>query len=135
MRRNFIFFIFLFLYASVTAQSHKVYGKITNTKLEPLAFASIEVKELKSGAVTKDDGTYELLLDEGKYDLVATMIGYKPILITVIVGKTDVRKNIILEDEDSKGLAEVVIKGKDHAEEIIRNVIRNKDKIREAAGA
>jgi len=135
MRRNFIFFIFLFLSASVTAQSHKVYGKITNTKLEPLAFASIEVKELKSGAVTKDDGTYELLLDEGKYDLVATMIGYKPILITVIVGKTDVRKNIILEDEDSKGLAEVVIKGKDHAEEIIRNVIRNKDKIMAAAGA
>ena len=135
MRRNFIFFIFLFLSASVTAQSHKVYGKITNTKLEPLAFASIEVKELKSGAVTKDDGTYELLLDEGKYDLVATMIGYKPILITVIVGKTDVRKNIILEDEDSKGLAEVVIKGKDHAEEIIRNVIRNKDKIMGAAGA
>jgi hypothetical protein len=135
MRSNCIFFIFLFLSASVTAQSHKVYGKITNTKLEPLAFASIEVKELKSGAVTKDDGTYELLLDEGKYDLVATMIGYKPLLITIIVGKTDVRKNIILEDEDSKDLAEVVIKGKDHAEEIIRNVIRNKDKIMAAPGA
>lgn len=135
MRRNFIFFIFLFLSSVVTAQSHKVYGKITNTKLEPLAFASIEVKELKSGAVTKDDGAYQLLLDEGKYDLVATMIGYKPLLITIIVGKTDVRKNIILEDEDSKGLAEVVIKGKDHAEEIIRNVIRNKDKIMAASGA
>ncbi|MEO6905424.1 MAG: DUF5686 and carboxypeptidase regulatory-like domain-containing protein [Ginsengibacter sp.] len=117
------------------AQSHRVYGKITNAKLEPLAFASVEVKELKSGAVTKDDGNYELLLDEGKYDLVATMIGYKPLLITLIIGKTDVRKNIILEDEDSKGLAEVVIKGKDHAEEIIRNVIRNKDKIMAASGA
>jgi len=129
-------FLILFLATSgVTAQSHKVYGKITNTKLEPLAFATIEVKEFKSGTVTKEDGSYELLLDEGKYDLVATMIGYKPLLITVIVGKTDVRKNIILEEEDSKGLAEVVVKGKDHAEEIIRNVIRNKEKTMEASGA
>ncbi|MEO8721761.1 MAG: DUF5686 family protein, partial [Ginsengibacter sp.] len=134
MRLN-IFLIFILLSSTATAQFHKVYGKITDTKLEPLAFASIEVKDSKNGVITKEDGTYKLILDEGKYDLVVSMIGYKPLLVTVIVGKTGIEKNIILDEDDSKGLAEVLIKGKDHAEDIIRNVIRNKDKIMAASGA
>jgi hypothetical protein len=134
MRQISIFLIFLSLSASANAQT-KVYGKITNSKMEPLAFASVEVREIKSGTITKEDGTYELKLDEGKYDLIISMIGYKPQIITVIIGKTDVLKNIIMEDEDTKGLSEVVVKGRDQAEEIIRNVIRHKDEINSAHGA
>ncbi len=65
------------------------------------------------------------------------MIGYQSQIVTVIVGKPGTQKNIILENESSKDLSEVVIKGKnkDRAEEIIRNVIRNKDNILAAAGA
>lgn len=102
--------------------------------MEPLAFVSVEVKELRTGTITKEDGTYELELDEGKYDLVISMIGYKSRIVTVITGKTDLQKNIILEDDDSQGLLEVVIKGKDRSEEIIRNVIRHKDEIMAASG-
>lgn len=116
-------------------QSHKVFGKIINTKLEPLAFVSVEVKEVKTGTTSQEDGTYQLELDEGKYDLVLSIIGYKPQLVTVIIGKYDVEKNIILENDNSQGLTEVVIRGKDRADEIIRNVIRNKDNIMAAAGA
>ena len=132
-------FLFLLLVVSSAAygQSYKVYGKITNTKLEPLAFASIEVKGLKTGTITKEDGTYEVQLDEGKYDLIISMIGYQSQIVTVIVGKSGTQKNIILENESSKNLSEVLVKGKnkDRAEEIIRNVIRNKDNILAAAGA
>lgn len=135
MRLNYTLFLLLILCSSVTAQSHKVFGKIINTKLEPLAFVSVEVKEIKSGTITHEDGRYSLELDEGKYDLVISIIGYQPQVVTVIIGKYDVEKNIILENENSKGLAEVVIKGKDRAEEIMRNVIRNKDNITAAAGS
>src|SRR5665213_3667413 len=135
MRRNIIFFIMLMVSSASNAQQGSVYGKITNSKLEPLAFASIEVREIKRGTITKEDGTYSLKLDEGKYDLIISMIGYKSQLITVIIGKTRVLKNVILEDENSRGLSEVVIKGRDQAEEIIRNVIRHKDEITAAHGA
>ncbi len=135
MPRNFTLFILLLFPFAVSAQSHKVFGKIINTKLEPLAFVSVEVKEVKTGATSHEDGTYQLELDEGKYDLVFSIIGYKPQLVTVIIGAHDFEKNIILEDDNSQGLTEVVIKGKDRADEIIRNVIRNKDNIMAASGA
>ena len=102
MLRNYTVFILLILSSSVYGQSYKVYGKITNTKLEPLAFASIEIKGLKLGTITKEDGTYELQLDEGKYDLIISMIGYHSQIVTIIVGKSGTQKNIILENESSK---------------------------------
>lgn len=102
--------------------------------MEPLAFASIEVKEVRTGTITKEDGTYELKLDEGKYDLVISMIGYKSQIVTVITGKTVIQRNIILEDDESQGLSEVVIKGRDISEEIIRNVIRHKNEVMAASG-
>ncbi|MEO8415351.1 MAG: DUF5686 and carboxypeptidase regulatory-like domain-containing protein [Ginsengibacter sp.] len=137
MLRHYTLFILLIVSGSVGAQSRKVYGKITNTKLEPVAFASVSVKGLKTGTITGEDGTYELLLDEGKYDLIISMIGYQSQVVTIIVGKSGSYQNIILENERSKDLSEVIIKGrnKDRAEEIIRNVIRNKDSIMTAAGA
>jgi hypothetical protein len=119
------------------AQTVKVYGKITNSKLEPLAFATVQVKEFRLGTVTKENGMYELHLEEGKYDLVISMVGYKSQVITVIVRKADYIQNIIMEPADSKDLSEVVVKGKtrDRSEEIIRHVIRNKEAIQSAAGA
>ncbi|HXR84727.1 MAG TPA: DUF5686 and carboxypeptidase regulatory-like domain-containing protein [Hanamia sp.] len=134
MRQTCTLFFLLLLNASVTAQAHKVFGKITNTQLEPLAFASVEVKETRSGAITKEDGTYLLMLDEGKYDLIISMIGYKSQVVTIIVGRQNLEKNILLENEESKNLSEILIKGRDQAEEIIRNVIRHKDEIIAASG-
>ncbi len=136
MHRNLLLIILL-TGISATAQSVKIYGKVTNAKMEPLAFASVQVKEYKEGSVTKEDGSYELELEEGKYDLVFSMVGYKVQVITIIVGKKDYYKDIIMEAADATNLSEVILKGKnkDKAEEYIRNVIRIKDAIEAAAGA
>lgn len=136
MCRNLLLLIFLLTGTFVSAQSVKLYGTITNGKGEPLAFASVQVKEYKQGSVTKEDGSYELELDPGKYDLVITMVGYKPAIITIIIGKTNYQKDIILEAGDATNLSEVTIRGKyrDKAEEYIRQVIKNKDAIEAAAG-
>jgi Family of unknown function (DUF5686)/CarboxypepD_reg-like domain len=137
MLRNLLLSLLLLTGIIATAQSVKVYGKITNAKMEPLAFASVQVKEYKEGIVTKEDGSYELELDEGKYELVISMIGYKVQVITVIIGKKNLQKDIIMEAADATNLSEVTIRGKskDKAEEYIRNVIKGKEAIEAAAGA
>lgn len=131
-------FAIIFSLASllVSGQSFKLTGKITNNKLEPLAFVSINIKELQLGAITKEDGSYELKLDEGKYDVVITMIGYKSQILTVTVAGRDEVLNIILETDETKTLGEVIVRGKnkDRAEEYIRNVIRNKETVLSAPG-
>lgn len=128
-------FLFFFIAVASHAQSFRVYGKVTDKNMQPLAFASIQVKELEIGTSTKEDGSYGLNLEVGQYNLVVSMIGYKTQIINIVVNKV-YPLDIILEEED-KNLEDIVIKVKvkDRAEEIIRNVIRNKDRIMSASGA
>lgn len=90
---------------------------------------------MPGGVVSKEDGKYELKLEEGKYDLIFSSIGYKAQVITLVV-KANYVQNIILEEDDGKNLSEVIVKGKikDRGEEIIRNVIKNKDQVLAASG-
>lgn len=102
--------------------------------MQPLAFASIQIKEMEIGTSTKEDGSFGFNLEVGQYNLVVSMVGYKTQIINVVVNK-DYPLNIILEEED-KSLEDIVIKikVKDRAEEIVRNVIRNKDELMSASG-
>lgn len=135
--RLLLSFISIFFSIVGVGQPYKVSGKIVNSKQEPLAFASVQVKGYSQGTVTKEDGRFEMELEEGKYELVFSMVGYKVQIITIIVSKKDYYKDIIMEAADAGNLSEVIIKGKtrDKAEEYIRNVIRGKDAIEAAAGA
>ncbi|MBD0366271.1 MAG: carboxypeptidase-like regulatory domain-containing protein [Flavisolibacter sp.] len=134
-RKLFLLFLLCLTGTVLLAQTYKVYGKITNSKLEPLAFATIQVKELRSGITAKEDGTYEVTVEPGKYDLIVSMIGYASQTVSIIVNG-NYQQNFILEEVAGKSMDEIVIrlKAKDRAEEIIQNVIRNKDNILSAAG-
>jgi Family of unknown function (DUF5686)/CarboxypepD_reg-like domain len=136
MHRNLVLLIFLVSGMTATGQSFRLHGKITNSKLEPLAFASVQVKEWQSGTTTKDNGSYELYLDEGVYSIVVSMIGYKTQLIKISLRNKDQVQNVILEEGDAGNLSEVIIRGKsrDRSEEIIRQVIKHKENIAAAAG-
>ena len=133
MRSMLLLSSFIFS-ANGFSQQQLLHGKIINSKQEPLAFASIEVKEIKLGTVTKEDGTWSLDIEEGKYDLVITLVGYRPQVITVVVNKQGTEQNVIMELAASSDLSEVIVRGRDRAEEYIRNVIRNKDAVENAAG-
>lgn len=119
------------------AQFIKLHGKISNAKMEPLAFATVQVKGSQAGSISKDDGTYELELDPGKYELVISMLGYKTQVTTVIIRKENLRQDIIMEADEAASLSEVTIRGKwkDRAEDYVRNVIRHKETIEAQAGA
>src|SRR5687767_9317411 len=93
--------LLLFFLASlcVQAQQQQVSGKVTTTRLEPLAFVSVQVKGARSGTITKQDGSYTLMLEQGHYELVFSMIGFTPQTISLTVTK-DVVQNVILETDN-----------------------------------
>lgn len=133
-----ILFIFLFFttISPLFAQNFKVQGRITDSKLEPLPFVSIQVKGAQFGILSKEDGSYEIALSNGTYQLVLTMIGYKSQVISLVIDK-DVEQNIIMEEDDNMNLSEVIIKtkAKDRSEEVMRRLIQQKDSIQSAAGS
>ena len=115
----------------------KISGTVLDSRKQPVPLASIEVKELRKGEITGDDGTYKFMLERGKYDVVVSMIGYKTKILTVYVNGQDINENIELEIDEGSDLAEVTIKAKtrDRAEEIIRNVVKNKETVLDAIGS
>lgn len=121
---------------SLWAQMGKLSGTVTNANKEPLAFATLQVKDSRDGTTTRENGTYDLPLFEGKYEIIVTMVGYKPWTFVAVIGKGEVKRDIVLE-QDNTGLEGVNIKARlrDKAEEYIRNVIRIKDSIAAAPGA
>ena len=118
-------------------QLYKLSGWIVTDKKEPLALASVEIKELKKGSVSKDDGSYEFDLERGKYDIVVSLVGYKIKVVTVYINNEDVSETITLDETESGNLSEVIlkVKARDRAEEIIRNVVKNKKGILDAIGS
>ena len=105
-------------------------------KKEALALASVEVAELKTGLITREDGSYEFSLERGQYTIIASMIGFKTKVVTVQITSADITENIMMEEEAAE-LSEVVVRAKlkDRAEEVIKSVIRNKDNILSAPGS
>ena len=73
--------VLILCFCVAQAQYFKISGKITNDRLEPLALVSIQVKGSVKGTISKEDGSYELRLEEGTYDLAFSMLGYKTLLI------------------------------------------------------
>jgi hypothetical protein len=120
--------------SQTTAQEYLLTGKLINAALEPLPYASVSIKELQTGTTTDDKGNFKFQLEAGKYDVAISMMGYKPKLLIITITK-DYTLNIILEEDKSRLLGDVQIIGtkKDHAEEIVRNVIRNKEQLLEKA--
>ena len=117
-----------FLSINLMAEQFILEGKVTNTLLEPLSFVTVQIKSQQMGTRTDDNGRYKLKLEEGEYDLIFSLIGYKTKEQKVIVRKSGMALNVILET-NTKGINEVKITAnkKDKAEEYIRQVIKNKE--------
>ncbi|MCX8019010.1 MAG: DUF5686 and carboxypeptidase regulatory-like domain-containing protein [Chitinophagaceae bacterium] len=133
-------FLFLFFISRpsipVSAQLYRISGFILDQRMERLPLASVEIKELKKGTISRDDGSYEFYLERGKYDLVVSMVGYKTKIVTFYINNTDITENVVLEPDDKSQLQEVVVKSRlrDRAEDIIRNTIRHKEYVLDAVG-
>ena len=113
MHQKLLFYFFLSCIAStVFSQPYKISGKVINLSMEPLSYVSIQIKGHDQGVVSNTDGSFELELDNGQYDMVVSLTGYLSRVIPLVVDKADQKINIILEEDRQKLLSNVVIRGK-----------------------
>ncbi len=89
------------------AQTKTVTGRITDTKLVPLAGVSVVVAKTTTGTATDADGKFNLSVPENA-SLVISLTGFKSQTIKVGPAQTDIQVKL---DEDIARLDEVVVTG------------------------
>ena len=124
--KKITFLLFLFVSTTFFAQ---VKGKITDVNKNPLPFVGVFLNKTITGTTSNDNGDYVLSLKKkGKYIIVFQFLGFKTVKKEVNITSFPFELNVILEEE-SVQLSGISISTKDNpANEIIRNVIANKDK-------
>lgn len=125
----------LFL-ATTTLLSAQVRGTITDTKGEPLPFASVYVKGTSVGTTSNAEGEYELELQPGTYDLTFQFIGFQNRTESIRVGSRAVELNVELQKQ-AIDLAEVVVQAnaEDPAYAIIRKAMAKRKYYRDLVEA
>ena len=108
MARKLLFFLVLLLAANapIFAQSGALKGKITDKSTkEPIPFASIIVLNngtMAGGGTSDIDGNFTIKpITPGKYDVKATFIGYKPVLVTGLPIRSEKIEYLNIEMESS----------------------------------
>ena len=71
------FFLFLFVSILANAQTFTLKGKVVDENKNPLPGASILVQEIKKGTFTDDEGNFSLKINQGKYKIKVSHLGYK----------------------------------------------------------
>ncbi|MFZ6002246.1 MAG: DUF5686 family protein, partial [Bacteroidota bacterium] len=112
----------------VLAQETIVQGKVTDAASgDPIPFVNVVFKGTTVGGTTDFDGKFLIKTSKPVDSVVATYIGYRPRTKAI---KPGVSQTITFQlEEDVINLQEVVIKaGENPAFEVLRNVVRNKNK-------
>lgn len=124
------FFIVFLSFSQLNAKFYKISGTVTNSAMEPIAFATVVLQSNHSIRATTDiNGNYELKVVEGSYVVVFTMESFKTVRIPVVVNNVDIVQNCIME-EDRVVMNAVKVHGKkeDISEKIVRKAIDMKYK-------
>ena len=102
-------------------------GTVSDDKGGLLSFASVSVKGGTAGAVANSKGRYELRLAAGTYTLICQHVGYRTESKTVTIsGDETITVNFQLSVQQLTMQEVVVKKGKDPANEIIRQTIKKR---------
>lgn len=77
MTKRLSFLVCIFLHLAAFASSQTIRGKVVNEKGEPLVGVSVSIKETSKGALTDNDGNFELPYNKkGTAHLKASLVGY-----------------------------------------------------------
>jgi hypothetical protein len=121
--------LFISLVQDLPAQVYKISGKVSDINQQPISYASVQVKELQTGTTTNDEGIFNINVKGGNYEFIFSIVGYKTQSIKLTVS-SPANYNIIMEEENlAMDEVQINVTKKDRAEEIIKNVIRQKSKI------
>ncbi len=127
--------ILVLLSCVVQAQQVQLRGKVSNSQGVPLSYVSIIVVELGRGSISKEDGSFEILVEKGTYTLRASSVNHRSPQIPITINR-DTAILITMDDDNSQQLSGVVVQAKikDRAEEVMRTLVQKKDSISAAAG-
>jgi hypothetical protein len=117
-----------FLAFNINAQEIVIQGKVTDANSgDPIPFSNVTIKGTTVGTNTDFDGKYKIKLLKPADSIIASYIGYKSKrkkLSKALVQTVDFQL-----EEEVQNLQEVVIEsGENPAFEILRRVVKNKDK-------
>ncbi len=114
-----ILFIFLFALPVVAyAQKGSINGKVTDKNGEPLIGVNILLENTNIGTATDAEGKFILKsIPYGKYNLIASMIGYKKFTKKIELNKKIISLNIVLY-ETTISFDEVVVTAGKHSQKI-----------------
>jgi len=107
MKKN-IFFLFLFTSMLVNSQNFTVSGKIYDENKQPLASATVFIKNTNQGTSSDFEGNYQLNLSKGTHKIEVRFIGYKSKLQIVKVTNQNVIVDFYLQPENNM-LDEVLV--------------------------
>ena len=106
--KKITFFLFLFVSILANAQDYTILGKVVDKNQEPLAGATVLVKETKQGTSSDLKGEFRISLKEGNYTIIVSYVGYKTIEQKVAL--TQSQDITIVLDSDENVLDEVLVK-------------------------
>lgn len=128
LKIHFIIYLLLSSIPGLAQDYFEVRGYVTNPSNEPLIGVYVRAINLGIGAVTNEEGQYELRLIEGLHRLSFTHIGYESKQINIPTQKNQVLNVVLKPTENELGAVEVSNKRKDLSYAIIKKVIQNKEK-------
>lgn len=98
MYKTALIAVFGFLIADTGIAQQRLSGKVTDSESgEPLAAASVEIKDTNTGTSTDENGIFILpYLKEGKYTLLARSLGYRANQIEITI-PDDLGASLIIE--------------------------------------
>lgn len=95
-----VFFILVVLpFMSFDLNAQGIRGKVTSDSGEPLAFASVYIRNIADGVPTNQNGEYQYTLKAGFYDVLVQHMGFASVLRTVEVGSSWVELDFVLEQQ------------------------------------
>ena len=102
----------LLAFSSLSAQKGSISGQVLDSE-GAVPFASIYIQELKKGVSCNEEGRFTIgNLPDGRYNIVATMLGYRQANKQIdIVGQSLKKKINFLLQKDDEVLNEVIVTG------------------------
>ena len=125
MRPALLCLIILIISVGIQAQS-TITGKVKDNKGQPIAGASISIKESYDGATSDSLGNYKFnTTEKGEKILITSSIGYKITEQKVTLGDGQVKADITLKEEPNELKAVVITAGTFEASDTKRTTVLN----------
>lgn len=118
------FFVATVLSSSIEVYSQGIKGRVLSDDGEPLAYASVFIRNLNDGIPTNEEGYFEMKLSPGYYDIIVQHLGHQSVQQTVEVKDEWLIVDFSLEPQ-TYALREVEVRSdqEDPALTIIRKAI------------